>query len=73
MGTSWTDRFRFPTEVRDFSLLHCVQTGSGAHPATYPIGTRDLKLTTHLHIVLKSIMVELCLHSPIRFLVVALN
>jgi hypothetical protein len=23
----------------DFSLLHSVQTGSGAHPASYPIGT----------------------------------
>jgi hypothetical protein len=23
----------------DFSLLHRIQTGSGAHPAYYPIGT----------------------------------
>jgi hypothetical protein len=23
----------------DFSLLHNVQTGSGAHPASYPVGT----------------------------------
>jgi hypothetical protein len=22
-----------------FSLLHCVQTGSGAYPASYPMGT----------------------------------
>jgi hypothetical protein len=24
-----------------FSLLHIVQTGSGAHPASYPMGTGD--------------------------------
>jgi hypothetical protein len=24
----------------DFSLLHIVQTGSGAHAASYPVGTR---------------------------------
>jgi hypothetical protein len=23
----------------EFSLLHVVQTGSGAHPASYPMGT----------------------------------
>jgi hypothetical protein len=27
---------RFPTGAGDFSLLHTVQTGSGAHPASYP-------------------------------------
>jgi len=26
-------------EVGNFSLLHCIQTGSGAHPASYPMGT----------------------------------
>jgi hypothetical protein len=25
----------------NFSLLHVVQTGSGVHPASYPIGTKD--------------------------------
>jgi hypothetical protein len=25
---------------QDFSLLHSVQTGSGAHQASYPMGTR---------------------------------
>jgi hypothetical protein len=25
--------------VQDLSLLHSVQTGSGAHPAFYPMGT----------------------------------
>jgi hypothetical protein len=24
---------------QEFSLLHVVQTGSGAHPASYPTGT----------------------------------
>jgi hypothetical protein len=24
---------------QEFSLLHVVQTGSGAHPASYPMGT----------------------------------
>jgi hypothetical protein len=28
-----------PTGAGDFSLLHRVQTGSGAHPASYPTGT----------------------------------
>jgi hypothetical protein len=31
---------RFPASARDFSLLHSVQTGSGAHPASYTMGTR---------------------------------
>jgi hypothetical protein len=60
----------------DFSLLHNVQTGSGTHPASYPIGTvcsfsggkaasgRGVNLTTHLHLVPRSSMVELYLHSP---------
>jgi hypothetical protein len=30
-----------PGRSRDFSLLHSVQTGSGAHPASYPRGTGD--------------------------------
>jgi hypothetical protein len=25
-------------EGQEFSLLHVIQTGSGAHPASYPIG-----------------------------------
>jgi hypothetical protein len=36
---------RFPAgEGRNFSLRHRVQTGSGAHPASYPMGTRDFFL-----------------------------
>jgi hypothetical protein len=30
---------RFPARAADLSLLHSVQTGSGAHPASYPVGT----------------------------------
>jgi hypothetical protein len=33
-------RVRFPAEARNFSLHHSVQNGSGAHPASYPMGTR---------------------------------
>jgi hypothetical protein len=37
---SWMAEVRFLTEARDFSLLHSVQTGTGTHPASYPMGTR---------------------------------
>jgi hypothetical protein len=30
---------RFPAEAKDFSSSLCVQTGSGAHPASCPVGT----------------------------------
>jgi hypothetical protein len=33
-------RVRFPARAGSFSLHHRVQTGSGAHPASYPMGTR---------------------------------
>jgi hypothetical protein len=31
---------RFPAGAGNFSLNHRVQNGSGAHPASYPMGTR---------------------------------
>jgi hypothetical protein len=31
---------RVPAGAGNFSLYHRVQTGSGAHPASYPMGTR---------------------------------
>jgi hypothetical protein len=31
---------RVPAEAANFSLHHRVQTGSGAHPTSYPMGTR---------------------------------
>jgi hypothetical protein len=30
---------RFPAGVGNFSLHHRVQNGSGAHPASYPMGS----------------------------------
>jgi hypothetical protein len=33
-------RVRFSAGAGTFSLHHRVQTGSGAHPASYPMGTR---------------------------------
>jgi hypothetical protein len=66
--------FRFPAEARDFSLHYSVQTGSGAHPASYTMGTggsfprsgMDVKLTHLLNRMPRSEMVELYFHSPIR-------
>jgi hypothetical protein len=34
-------RVRFPAGARNFSLHHSVQNCSGAHPASYPMGTGD--------------------------------
>jgi hypothetical protein len=34
-------RVRFPVGAGNFSLHHHVQNGSGAHPASYPMGARD--------------------------------
>jgi hypothetical protein len=33
-------RVRFLVGAGNFSLHHCVQNGCGAHPASYPMGTR---------------------------------
>jgi hypothetical protein len=33
-------RVRFPAGAGNFSLHHRVQNGSGAHSASYPVGTR---------------------------------
>jgi hypothetical protein len=35
----WMARVRSPTEAEDFSSNLCIQTGSGAHPASYTMGT----------------------------------
>jgi hypothetical protein len=37
--TDWTAGVRSPTEAEDFSSNLCVQTGSGAHPASCTMGT----------------------------------
>jgi len=36
----WTIGVCFLAGAGNFSVLHCIQTGSGAHPATYQMGTR---------------------------------
>jgi hypothetical protein len=40
LDTDYTALVRFPI-WQDFNFLLSVQTGSRAHPATYPMGTGD--------------------------------
>jgi hypothetical protein len=40
LTTDWTAGVQSLTEVEDFSSSLCVQTGSGAHPSSYTMGTR---------------------------------
>jgi hypothetical protein len=40
VGLIWGSRFRFPAGAGNFSLHHRVQNDSGAHSASYPVGTR---------------------------------
>jgi hypothetical protein len=35
----WVIKVRSPTGAEDFSSSPCIQTGSEAHPASYPVGT----------------------------------
>jgi hypothetical protein len=68
-------RVRFPAGAGNFSLHHRVQNGTGAHPASYPMGTRGsfpggkssrgVKLTTHLHLVPKSKNPPIRLHGVV--------
>jgi hypothetical protein len=67
----------------DFSRLHFVQTGSGAHPVSYPMGTGALSpeikatggvmLTTHFNLVPRSRYVDLYINSLIHLHGVMLN
>jgi hypothetical protein len=60
LRAGWS-RVWFPEGAGNVSLHHRVQTGSGAHPASYPMSTKGsfpqckaaggVKLTTHLHLV----------------------
>jgi hypothetical protein len=74
---TWTVAVRFPVRARDFSLLHINQTGSGAYPVSCPMSTAvlspEIKQTTHLHLVQMPRIVELYLHSLIRFPGVVFN
>jgi hypothetical protein len=36
----WGSRVQFLAGAGNFSLHHCIQNGSEAHPASYPMGTR---------------------------------
>jgi hypothetical protein len=38
-ATGWTAGARFSVRAKNLSLLHSVQTGSGAHAASYPTST----------------------------------
>jgi hypothetical protein len=65
---------RSPAETKYFSSTLCVQTGSGAHPASCPMGTggpflgvkrgRGVTLTTHPHLVPRSWMSRIYISSP---------
>jgi hypothetical protein len=39
IATGWTAGVRLPIGVRDVPIVRSVQTGSGAQPASYPMGT----------------------------------
>jgi len=39
LARGWTNEFQFPAGDGNFSLRHLVQTGSGAHLASAPMGT----------------------------------
>jgi hypothetical protein len=58
-------------------FVYSVQTGSGTHPASYPMGTAgsfpEGKVTTHLHLVSKWRMVALYLYSYMHLHGVVLN
>jgi hypothetical protein len=66
--------FRSPAEAKHFSSSLCVQTGSGAHPASCTMGTggpfswrkrgRGVTLTTHPHLVPRSRMSRSYTSSP---------
>jgi hypothetical protein len=74
-ATGWTTRFQFPAGTGNISLHHCIHTGSGAHPASCPSGSRTLSLEVKWleheadHSIPFSAEVnsmELYLHSPIH-------
>jgi len=66
---------RSPAEAKDFSSSLCVQTGSGAHPASCTMGTGvpfpgvkrgwGVTLTTHPDLVPRSRMTKSYISSPL--------
>jgi hypothetical protein len=78
--TDWTaEGWEFePRYGQDCSPLHVVQTGSGSHSASYPVGTGGsfpgVKLAIHLQLAPRSrIYVDVYLHSSICLHGVVLN
>jgi hypothetical protein len=63
----WMEVVRFPTGARNSSVLLNFQTRSTLSPVQWISGAVFLgvKLTTHLHLVRRSRMVELYLHCPV--------
>jgi hypothetical protein len=81
-GIATTYAVRLPTGARYSSLLHSVQTVSGAHPASYSIGTGGLspgvkrpgrEADNSPPSSAESRMVELYLPSPISLHGILLN
>jgi hypothetical protein len=67
-----------PGRARDFSLLHSVQVGTGAHLAHIQwIPSLKVKRpgreVDHSHLVLRSRMAELNCHTPLRLHDIAFN
>jgi hypothetical protein len=70
----WANEIRSPAVAKDFSSRLCVQTGSGARPASCAMGTgvlspgvkrgRGVTLTTHPHLVPRSRMSRSYTSSP---------
>jgi hypothetical protein len=67
----WAIEVLSPAEARDTSSGLCVQTGSGAHPASCTMGpfpgvkhSRSVTLTTHPHLVPRSRMSSSYTSSP---------
>jgi hypothetical protein len=69
---------RSPEEAEGFSCSLCVQTSSGVHPASYPMGTwgpslgvkcgQGVTVTTHPHLVPRSRMSRSYTSSPPKHL-----
>jgi hypothetical protein len=73
-----TDRALIPGRGKRRFFLHSLQTGSGAHPASYPTGIGDSFLGAKTaqswnYLVPRSRMVKLYLRSSIRLHGVVLN
>jgi hypothetical protein len=66
-----------PGRGKSLFFVQSVQTGYGAHPAIFLVGTGGSflwgKAAIHLHLMARSRMVELYLHYPTRLRVVVLN